>query len=506
MYQTISDMVASSNNGKVSIVAHSNGGLLAKVFMGALEEADDPLLDKIENVILVASPQVGTPEALVGLLHGSEIGNGFVVDQVTSRRLLNTAPFGHHLLPNLDYFDSEGVEVFAPVITFNNGTATDGWVNDFGKEITDVDEMYEFLSKDSGREKPATTDLLHPEAVDNYLIDYADTMSDVLVSWDPGPRTRVYQIAGTGIETPSGITYFTDKECVRGGLLWFDCTEYLPKLGYYPNFTFDGDGTVVVPSALAMGETDGIERVWLDLSSPDLNKQHKDIFEVTQLIDFISEIILSTSTPDTPRFISRNEVVPDIGERLSFYLHSPLDMYLESSAGITSSSSSDIPGATYRRYGEVQYVSVPKDTASLTLKLKGYQTGSFTLVVQEWNGDTLVSTRDYESLPTENSTIVQLPLEAFSVNTKLKIDIDGDGVFDGEVSTEESAVNLIEVEKTEETISSPSNTSTRVATAPVGQVAGITVSAEEQWYYGEIEKILKEVAKLITLIEQQHEK
>jgi hypothetical protein len=80
----------------------------------------------------------------------------------------------------------------------------------------------------------------------------------------PQPNTKVYQIAGAGVETASGITYFTDTECIAGGSLWFECQEYAPKLGYYVNFTHDGDGTVVVPSALGMQAGDSVERWWLD--------------------------------------------------------------------------------------------------------------------------------------------------------------------------------------------------------------------------------------------------
>jgi hypothetical protein len=37
-------------------------------------------------------------------------------------------------------------------------------------------------------------------------------------------------------------------------------------------------------------------------------------------------------------------------------------------------------------------------------------------------------------------------------------------------------------------------------------VAGVTTSASEQWYYGELLKILEGVAELLALIAQQYEK
>ena len=44
--------------------------------------------------------------------------------------------------------------------------------------------------------------------------------------------------------------------------------------------------------------------------------------------------------------------------RLTYYLHSPLDMSITTQEGIVSGTTNTIRGATYRRCGEVQYVSL----------------------------------------------------------------------------------------------------------------------------------------------------
>jgi pimeloyl-ACP methyl ester carboxylesterase len=66
LYQTIEALP-----DDVTIVAHSNGGLVAKALMAKLQAENDPLSAKIKNLVLVGVPQVGTPEAVVGVLHGS---------------------------------------------------------------------------------------------------------------------------------------------------------------------------------------------------------------------------------------------------------------------------------------------------------------------------------------------------------------------------------------------------------------------------------------------------
>ncbi|MFT7645087.1 MAG: hypothetical protein ACI9BF_000758, partial [Candidatus Paceibacteria bacterium] len=500
IYKTLQKMAEDSYSGKVTLVAHSNGGLLVRTFLGALQVANDPLLNKIDNVILVASPQVGTPDAVVGMLHGSVIGpGGLVVSQEVVRTILNTAPFGHHLLPNKDYFAGAGVSISTPVITFNEGSVTDVWRNTFGKEITTNEKLHQFLSKDSARVKPAIDDLLHPEVVDNNLLNYADIVPGLTNVWTPSTSTKVYQIAGTGIETVSGITYFTDKECIKGGHLWFKCSEYKEKLGYYVNHTFDGDETVVVPSALAMSEEGSVERWWLDLGKfkkeIDTNRVHKNIFEVPDVINFVSDVI-STSSPQTYDYLSAEVVTPEIGQRLNFTLHSPLDMYMESSQGVVSSTTNDIQGATYRRYGEVQYISLPSDTTGLTLRLRGYKSGSFTLVIEEWEDGIKIDTMDYKAIPSGTSTDVFLDLESLSDETELKIDFDGDGDIDGVVLASVDVVVVPAVSSVEKTITdSKSTTGTRVKKdLPEGVVAGVSVDNSEEWYYGELMRLLRELS------------
>ncbi len=398
LYKKLEELIADSKSGKVTIVAHSNGGLLTKALLATLQQNNDPLLEKIDNVILVAVPQVGTPGAVLGILQGDEIGpGGLVVSQQTTRRLMNTMPFAFHLLPNSSYFNGPGITVESPVIRFSNGTITTPWANTFGETITNVDSLHNFMQKESGRAMPAWDDLLTPAVVDKVLFTYTRSIEQLQKNWQPGTSTMVYQIAGVGIETPTTLIYFTDQECAaRSPLSLYRCTSYQPKLGYNVEQTIDGDGTVVAPSALAMSESDeNVKRLWVNLDTynrsgvlgSNINRVHKDILEVPELIDFIQEIVQGTSTKSY-EYIST--AVPQFTEtdRTTFSLHSPLDMSLEISGGkIISSSTPYIDGAVYRRYGELQYISVPDSSARKKLKLTGESTGSFTLEVKRINGD-----------------------------------------------------------------------------------------------------------------------
>ncbi len=435
MYQTVKDLAENQDGGKVTIVTHSNGGLLAKAFLHTLDVNNDPLLLSIDTVVMVAAPQVGTPDALMGMLHGTEILP--IISQETTRQLMANMPFAYHLLPNANYFSGSGSGVQTPVITFEDGAATNPWVSMYGTEIADADTMQSFMHKESGRAVPDVNDLLTPAVVDGYLFGYANTIETLLGEWEVPSHIKLYQIAGTGIDTPAGITYFTDRECVsRNPLKLFQCTEYKAKLGYRPNMVIDGDGTVVVPSALAMStSTENVERRWVNLSrynENNLDRVHKDIFEVNDVIDFVQNTIQASSTIPYEYFSDTPPQLPE-DDRLVLYLHSPLDMSVTTQDGVVSSTTNTIRGATYRRYGELQYISFPRDTDETpTLVLNGLLDGSFTLEIEEWESNKMEERHTYAGIPSSTSTRVQMEIQDTTpiANAVLEVDYNGDGTGD----------------------------------------------------------------------------
>jgi pimeloyl-ACP methyl ester carboxylesterase len=437
LYQTLENLAASSSNGKVTIVAHSNGGLLAKTFLATLQKTNDPLLGKVDNLILVASPQVGTPDTITGMLHGTEIGpGGRIVSEQTSRTLLNTMPFAFHLLPNESYFDGTGVTVDSPVITFEQGTVTTPWINRFGQTITNATSMEAFMTIDGGRIRPETADLANPEVVPKYLFDnYTKAIDELMNTWVPPTTMQVKEVAGVGVETLSGLEYFTDTTCVRYEMYY--CLEFVPKLGMRPVKTFDGDETVVAPSALAMSETlSNVERLWVNLFDQNdfelINRVHKDIFEVSDISSLIANTLFAT-TSYSYTYLSNTPPTLSSEKRLTFTLHSPLDLVVINNRGEkVSSSSEEIDGSTYQRYGEVQYISIPDSGNPATAVLNGEATGSFTLEVATFSNGILDKRHSYSAIPSSTSTkatiIVDTDLPL--ATTPLQVDYDGNGTND----------------------------------------------------------------------------
>ena len=447
--QQLEQLVSTSDSGKVTIIAHSNGGLVTKQLLKNLENKNDPLLNhpllkKIDNVVLVAVPQLGTPQAVGALLHGYDQGLPFnwlpiLLTPKTARTLASTSPMAYHLLPSPSYYHSAGGTISTPIITFDDSTLTQSFIDKYGHSVTDASEMQDFLLGKEGRSEPDPSDIYSPSVLKESFLTYGENLHKDLDLWEPPQSISLYQIAGWGEETLSSIRYWTGTECTEWR--WFGtvplCFEFSPKLFYTPVPVIDGDGTVVVPSALAISESaSNASRWWVNLKEYDTygnyERTHGDIFEVPELRNFIRDQIITTSTQILPDYISDSVPTTVSTRRLDYYLHSPLSLSASDSNGNEiSASTSTIPGARYKRYGEVQHISVPADIAP-TIELYGYADGSFTLEIQEMLGNEIIATTTFSGIPSSTSTIVTMgfPQGTIAEASPLMIDANGDGTTD----------------------------------------------------------------------------
>jgi|GEM_PF-5144179 len=230
-----------SDTGKVIIVGHSMGGLVAKALTNKLEEKGEG--SAVDKIILVASPQSGAPMAIGALLHGTgqEYGRGFVVSEENARTLGENLPSAYNLLPTMKYF----TDVLNRVVTFDETPLTLSFRNTYGNTIDGPSELYQFLLGADGREKPRPSQLSTPNVLNKTIYDRSIAETDALASWVPPSGAEVVQIAGWGVMTVTGITY-KERKCH-----WYETCS--TDLDIEPNLAIDGDGTVPVPSALAWG-------------------------------------------------------------------------------------------------------------------------------------------------------------------------------------------------------------------------------------------------------------
>lgn len=445
--QELRRLAKSSKTGKVTIVAHSNGGLVAKALLQKLGDTETTKL--IDKVVLIAVPQVGTPQALGAILHGYDQGLPFdfapiILTPQTARTLAENMPSAYNLLPSAKYFTS----VFDPVATFEDKPVLAEFRARYGAAINSEYGLRNFITDTWRTASSSVDDLIYPSVGNATLLSQSEIIHSTLDNWTPPQGVSLYEIAGWGEDTLAGIDYtegnkticnrvqqsfpFTGSYCVY---------TVVPAIEYTPREVVDGDGTVLAPSALLITAST-VWKYWVNLMKynkfvPSLfATKHADIIEVPELRALIQGVITNaTSTLPTPTFITDYEPVSDVADnrRLSFVLHSPLELSATDNFGnISSFATSTIPGALYTRYGEVQVLKVPKGTP-ITLNLEGYASGSFTLDVQELDGlNTVVASTTFSAIPSATSTTatISFPDGTLQTATPLLVDYDNNGITD----------------------------------------------------------------------------
>jgi hypothetical protein len=205
-------------------------------------------ISKIDKVIMVAAPQVGTPNAIGALLHGNGtdvIIKGIFPNSSISRDFGKNTPGAYNFLPSEKYFDL----ISSPVITFDASlNSVNNFYQTYGSSITSYSKFKNFiLGILDNRSNPISSDTVSPELLNATLVNNADTIHADLDNYQIPSSITVYKIAGWGKDTASHIAYATRQDCLVAGLL---CHSVLDEK-MIP--TSNGDGTVVTPSAIFGG-------------------------------------------------------------------------------------------------------------------------------------------------------------------------------------------------------------------------------------------------------------
>jgi len=433
IFQELERLARTSTTGKVTIIAHSNGGLVAKALMVRLEQMGKVGL--VDKVILLASPQLGTPKAIASLLHGEdqEYLGGVIMNKPTARELGKNMPGGYQLLPSAQYFDV----VSDPSIVIRNSTSTKQLFDAYGTSTDTIEDLYALLRGDEGRVSAGVEDVESLLNLNGTLITQAKVLHELIDGWVAPTSTQVIEIAGWGLDTIRGIRY-TDRPiagCTTG-----ECR----RLTYTPLFTDDGDETVVVPSAMATASS---TRYWVDLfeanRKEDEKWSHKNISEVTQVKQLIKNI-LSATTVGLPSYISQTPSPTSITKKLRYTLHSPLSLGIYDSLGrYTGLSSSTILGAEYRtvleeipnsyymEFGETKTIGF--EEGSTTISMIGEALGVFTLQGERIEGGIVTSSTTFPDVPVATGTIVTLLQPIGLLSPIIAVDFDGNGTTDIQV-------------------------------------------------------------------------
>ncbi len=441
-------LAATSRTGKVTIVAHSNGGLVAKALMNKLvQEGKGNLVDKI---ILVAVPQDGTPAAISVLLHGDQTGiPPYVVSQATARGLGQYMPDAYDLLPSAAYFS----RVSTPVVDLTNAPGLRSTAGFASKTIMNIGNLQKFLTGAGGRTQPDPSNVEIPEVLSKTILAGATSLHNDLDSWQPPAGVQVIQIAGWGVDTASGVVYTESNEP--------DCTYAITcttatTTRHMVSLTEDGDGTVVTPSAVA---TTSWQSYYVDLRSYNdafkTNFSHADITEIPNVQNLLQLLLASSSPEVLPTYVTSIEPVASSNEEsLRLRVLSPvtLDAFDSSGnhTGIVPGQNPNaevlvvdeqIPGSYYQRYGEGQYIGLPA-SGTYNVKLHGTGTGTFTFEITPVSEDTAGTPISFSGIPVTASSTVAINVNgANPASTSLVVDENGDGKTDITIASSTQAAD-----------------------------------------------------------------
>ncbi|MDQ5949031.1 MAG: hypothetical protein QG589_157, partial [Patescibacteria group bacterium] len=429
----------SSKNGKVTIVAHSNGGLVAKAFLKKLQDdktaGRNNLIDNVDVLILVAVPQIGTASAVSALLHGYDqrIFYGWFMDEQHARELGRNMPGGYGLLPSQEYINHVDI---APV-SFSDNPTSSGIVTPYAQRYGTITDTYtkftEFLTGAEGRVSPTMTQTSLPIKLSNSLLSQASTLHQTIDAWTPPTNMRVIEVAGWGLDTVAGMEYYPKYVC---GVPVQGKTSCQYVLDEKPIFTADGDKTVVVPSAQYMGFKGIGERYWIDMVG--LKNDHKNILEIKQLGDMVNSVLMKKDIVFDNILI--NTRPQDTKNRLRVSIHSPvtIDAYdtLGNHTGKTCLPTSDfcyaeenIPNSSYLEFGEGKYINLPEEGVQ-KISVQGTGIGTFTFESEKVLPDNTVVTSVFQDIPVTPQTKADITLNPTTKNPQMLLDVDGNGTTD----------------------------------------------------------------------------
>jgi hypothetical protein len=378
--------ISNSPSGKVSIIAHSMGGLLVKEYLNNLP--DTSFVDKL---ILAGVPQLGAPKAFKALNYGDNMGFEFAGKDVLNSDRIKTIsqnmPGIYELLPSRKYIDVNG-----------------GYVKDFRSEvkILNYDETAQ-LMKDNGR--------------NGSLIDVADDFHQEIDNSQFNAQ-NVYNIVGCRqTKTIGGFNIYDDEVKI---------------------VLTNGDGTVPLSSAFNLAS--GYNNYFVLNNETDIN--HTGLIRDEKTLALINNII-SNQSDIAPEGISTNtsDCTDEFGwkdliKSFVFGVHSPVELHLYDSYGnhLGPNSNGDIeleiPGGSYEVIGEDKFAIVPA-TDVYDVAINAISTGKFGLEVENYAGTTKEEKITYLDIPLQtNNAIAKLTFTNTNGDLALKLDNEGDGIID----------------------------------------------------------------------------
>lgn len=283
----IENLALNSINGKVSIVAHSYGGIVSKELLLKLKEKHKEYL--IDKVVLVAVPETGAPSALFAHLNGEgqSILGGILLSSATMMNFAKNLPSIYILMPSLSYARTIGLFLHITGSSIEDGfnislPAKPGSIINW--MLSKLNQTSETLSLDpTSTPLAATSNILLENQANQKQISYGLSKNILESSY------KIWSIAGVGLDTLSGMKYEYNN-----------CQNVLcigkPKLSSFPQYSLDGDGSVVLDAARnRIGNLIKIQLADLNMARK-VNIRHANMLESADVQSAIKQILVLGKT------------------------------------------------------------------------------------------------------------------------------------------------------------------------------------------------------------------
>ena len=510
LVDVVQTLAADSYTGKVTIVAHSNGGLVAKALLHAYGQGE--LAGLVDKLILVGVPQLGTPKTIGVLLHGLDQSAlwGLVISQSTARDVLRNLPGAYTLLPSMGYF---AATENTPVVTAIDAPAT-SYVADYG-DMASVNTLDAFMLDDFDL-RPGSNSLHEPSVLNETLLTRARAQQQILDEWQAPDGVAVYEVVGTGLGTIAGFEY-REFRCQVNILCAIQ-----PTSKPVPIMTSAGDKTVMAVSAQGY-QGDKIVAV-VDLFREGdrfltFTKEHGNMTESTTIRSFLKSVILYPYIHDA--IVVPSEFATVSNQYTLIGVHSPVSLSVELANGEVFERPQSVPlvsqvGGQYFELAGSKYIVVPTGLP-FDVTLAGEATGGYSLTIDSFDGDAMQPVHELIGLPISTSSIVRFSYTD-GTYSPLAVDINGDGVademvdWDGKVTNltpEPSTSTLEEVDSAAEVLTpAATRIGTRVRISesedPLPVVAGVmSQSSDLENYNRQLYMLLIQLMELLLKMEEK---
>jgi pimeloyl-ACP methyl ester carboxylesterase len=426
LIEKVKELASESKSKKIVIIAHSNGGLVTKKLVKKLEEKG--FGDLVENIIYIAVPELGTPEAILSMLHGhnQSLAAGAILSKNNARNFSKNLPGAYGLLPSKKFFSQNPLTVISDM--FQGKT-----------NILSFDSMKDFLLKNIFASS-TIDDTSIPILLNQVLFPFAEQLHLDIDNWKPASSTKTLAVFGWGLPTSNGVLYKKDPHCNED--IQNPCALEAVQIA-----DKSGDGTVLTKSN--SNNSDSV--LYFNLNKLNLdnykNINHANILESKDLLSLIKDKITNKKSIDLDydKYFTTVEPIDD-STTVTVRIYSPVEIDLYDSkgrhTGIKKNPNPDsdidymeeeIPGVYWDDFANVKSVIVPLNS-DVRIELTGNDVGTFIVETELKKSNNVIDSSIFSELPITPLSRIDLIIgsstENFGSSTIMQIDIDGDGLTD----------------------------------------------------------------------------